>query len=114
MICRAVGVLTAVLAAGVPGSFALSKERMVSDAATRALDRATADWAHSSVLCAAYSGRLEDTPLDSPLVETNPNITGSTQEALWGLFNKYAPPPIHQPLQSRLTISYIITECSHR
>lgn len=89
MICRAVRVLTAVLAVGLPGCTAWTRERALSDAATRALDRATADWAHSSVLCAAYSGRLEDVPLDSPLVEANPNITGLTQEALWGLFTKY-------------------------
>jgi hypothetical protein len=78
------------VAAVVSSAYAAPQEQTLALAAASALDRSLADWARSSLLCAAYSGQLDTVPLATPLVELHPNVTGTTQQAVWGLFNKYA------------------------
>ena len=66
-----------------------TRASVLARTAAYALDRATSDWAHSSRLCASYTGKLANVPLDDPLVELKPNVTGTTQQAIWALFTKY-------------------------
>ena len=78
------------LLTAAPFGSAVTRESALADAAIRVMDRHTTNWARSSVLCAAYTGMVPNVPLDAPLVEVSPNATGITQQALWGLFTKYA------------------------
>jgi hypothetical protein len=51
------------------------------------LDRHMSDYARRGLLVASYSGLIENIPLSDVLIHSYVNVSGDTQQGLWGVFN---------------------------